>query len=74
MSSEALQVEMGKRERERERERGKGGGGFYTPLTPKRVVTTLRPGMSGENPGSSETPENPGYSSLPRSAPKKISL
>jgi hypothetical protein len=32
MSSELLQVGMGKkRERERERERGKGGGDFCTP-------------------------------------------
>jgi hypothetical protein len=37
---------MGKRERGG----GKGGGGFYTPLTQKRAVTDLRPGISRKTP------------------------
>jgi hypothetical protein len=64
------------RERERERER-KGWRGLLYPLTQKRAIIALRPGMSGVNP---ETPEvrrlqdKPGYSGLPRSAPKKMTL
>jgi hypothetical protein len=45
---------MGKRERER-----KGRRRLLYPLTQKRAVTTLRPGISGktpETPGSLETP------------------
>jgi hypothetical protein len=57
MSFELLQVVNGQ-ERERERKEG-GEGGFYTPSEQKRVVTALRPGMSGkipDTPGSLETP------------------
>jgi hypothetical protein len=52
---------MGKRERERERERErKGWRGLLYPLTQKRAVTALRPGMSVENSETSESPETPG--------------
>jgi hypothetical protein len=63
MSSEALQVEMGKREEMVE-------GGFIPPHT-KRVVTTLRPGMSGENPKTLRSPETPGKPRILR--PSKVS-
>jgi hypothetical protein len=63
MSFEDLQVEMGKREIER-----KGWRGLLHPLTQKRAVTALRPGMSGETlktPGSPETlgktPDTPAF-------------
>jgi hypothetical protein len=68
MSFEALQFENGQGREE-------SVEGAFIPLTQKRVVITLRPGMSGkipETPGSPETPVKPGYSGLPRSAPKKI--
>jgi hypothetical protein len=55
----------------------KGWRGLLYPLTQKRAVTTLRPGMSGTNWKLREVRrlrEKPGYSGLPRSAPKKISL
>jgi hypothetical protein len=52
MSSEALQVEMGKRER-------KGWRGLLYPLTQKRVVTALRPGISGVNSETLGSPETP---------------
>jgi hypothetical protein len=48
---------MGKRERERERKR-KGWRGLLYPLTHKRTVTALRPGMWGK-PGNSGSPETP---------------
>jgi hypothetical protein len=47
---------MGKRERERER---KGWRGHLYPLTQKRAVTALRPGMSGVNPETPGSPETP---------------
>jgi hypothetical protein len=52
MSSDLLQVEMGKIERYR-----KGWRGFLYPLTQKRAVTVLRPGISGKTP---ETPASQG--------------
>jgi hypothetical protein len=69
MSSEALQVENGKRER-------KGWRGLLYPLTQKRAVTALRPGISRVNQKLREIRrlrDKPGYSGLPRSAPKKMS-
>jgi hypothetical protein len=69
MSSEALQVENGKRER-------KGWRGLLYPLTQKRAVTALRPGISRVNQKLREIrrlQDKPGYSGLPRSAPKKMS-
>jgi hypothetical protein len=74
MSFEVLHFKMGERERERER---KGWRELLYRLTQKRAITALRPGLSGKNP---ETPEvwrlqiKSGYSGLPRSAPKKITL
>jgi hypothetical protein len=70
MSSEALQVENGKRER-------KGWRGLLYPLTQKRAVTALRPGISRVNQKLREIrrlQDKPGYSGLPRSAPKKMTL
>jgi hypothetical protein len=64
MSSEALQVKMGKRER-------KGWRGLLYPLAQKRVVTALRPGMSGENPETPGSPETLGKPWILR--PSKVS-
>jgi hypothetical protein len=67
---------MGKRERERERERErKGWRELLYPFTQKRAVTALRPGIP-EKPWKlrevRRLKENPGDSSLPRLAPKKL--
>jgi hypothetical protein len=49
MSYELLHVEMGKRERKERAE------GLLYPLTQKRAITTIRPGISGR------TPETPAF-------------
>jgi hypothetical protein len=59
---------MGKRERERER---KGWRWLLYPLTQKRAVTALRPEMSGENPETPGSSENPGKPRILR--PSKVS-
>jgi hypothetical protein len=66
MRSECLQVEMGKRERER-----KGWRGLLYPLTQKRAVTALRPGMSGKIPKTLGSPETPSKTWILR--PSKVS-
>jgi hypothetical protein len=55
---------MGKRER-------KGWRGLLYPLTQKRVVTALGPGMFGENPETPGSPETPRKSRILR--PFKVS-
>jgi hypothetical protein len=60
---------------ERESEE-RGGGGFYTPLTQNIVVEALRlkyPGLTRKLQEVRRLREKPGYSGLPRSAPKKRS-
>jgi hypothetical protein len=59
MSPEALQFEMGKRER-------KGSRGLLYPLTQKKVVTALRPRMSGKIPETPGSPETPGKTRILR--------
>jgi hypothetical protein len=73
MSSEGLQFANGQeREREREREREmKGWRGLLYPLTQKRAVAALRPGMSGKIPETSGSPETPGKARILR--PSKVS-
>jgi hypothetical protein len=65
MCYEALPFKTGKRERE-----SKGWRGLLYPLTQKRLVTALRPGMSGENPETLGSPETPGKTRILR--PSKI--
>jgi hypothetical protein len=66
MSSELLQVEMGKREI------GKGGGGFYTPSHRKeslQLKDSECPGKSWKLREVRRLRVKPGNSNLPRSAP-----
>jgi hypothetical protein len=70
MSSELLQVKMGKREI------GKGGGGFYT-LSHRKERYNSKTRNLWENHGNSGSPETLGKtrnSSLLGSAPKKSTL
>jgi hypothetical protein len=76
MSSELLQVEMGKRERERERERERKGwrGDFITPHTEKSRCSSKTRKIWGNPRNSGKSRESGKNPDTPRSAPRSLTL